>query len=117
MPNTLLILHVGQVLQTSQQPYKMYTVVIHVLWMRTLGHRITYLPKFSHLARHGARIQSLVLGYRTLALAHCNMASGDLCMCLCDKACVGKFQVAACVSMDVNINVCDGLQMFTLMSP
>lgn len=44
------------------------------------------------------------------------------CLGICACICVithawGKFQVAACVPMDVMINVCDGLQVFTLMSP
>lgn len=38
------------------------------------------------------------------------------CVCVMKHAWV-KLQVAACVSVDVNTNVCDGLQVSTLMSP
>lgn len=50
----------------------MYTLVTHVLWIRTLGHRDVKFPTqvFTQLASHAAGIQSLASGYRIHALAH-----------------------------------------------
>ena len=103
----------------------MCILVIHVLWMRTWGHRKVKLPtKFSHnwrVIEQEFQVCCLALGSMLSPTA--SHSQGILFVSMCDIVCVSQFQhVCMCQSScscvrGYECHLCDCLQMLTLMSP